>query len=562
MIERVAIRLQRIWRIRSFHRAIRYVWRRQYAAITVQRALRGSFGRTYANLLGKLKPIAASRIQGQFRKYLARKAMAAWLKLVMKAVRIVGPLVRKFATKCVEMWYDKMNSAAVVIQSLMRRYLGHFKYCRVRGHMFTTCIAVPAIVTIQKHFRGRIGRAKASRQLERVLVETVDIPCAIIMQRVFRGTRGRIIARRMRFLNRNAFKIQKNMRALHVRRNAERRHQIAVEKWAATNIQRMYRGVLDRERADCRVKKRWYETRYIPAIVRAQASIRRHLAEKAYKLRVVKYRASTFIKKWYKRMLKRAEYHERQRLLREVYRGSMAAEIQKIIRSYQARRLFHRMRITDSSNRILAGKVIMRAWVSFRDGRRFKKLFDEHLAKIQQSVVEKMVKAREQVIADKVEALSDLEHSRRTVERVKTRIKEVDLFFTEAELRVRKINSELDCLTPEDIDKGWAEAFGTELSGLVNQMTLAREEKRLRVVQLKKSQKEYIAISIEHEELDIELDAINIRELENMERLRLGEIIAIERRLKEQKERKIRIERCKWKVRSNRRNIIERVRDE
>lgn len=562
LVERVAIRLQRIWRIRSFHRTARYVWRRQYAAITVQRALRGKFGRIYAALMKKLVPIAASRIQGQYRKHLARKAMAAWLKLIMKAVRIIGPIVRKFATNCIQMWYKKINSSAIIIQTLMRRYLGHLKYCRVRGHMFTAYIAIPAVIKIQKSIRGKIGRRLALEQLERVLLVKVDIPCAVIMQRVFRGTRGRIRARYMRFINRSCLTIQKYMRSYHKRRHRERRHLMALEKWAATNIQRIYRGVLDRERAQHRMRKRWYETIFIPAIIRIQAVMRKYIAIAAYEIKIVSSRASTFIKRWYKRMLVRALYHERQRKLREVYKASMAAQIQKMIRAHQARRLFHRMRITESSNRILAGKIILRAWVSFRDGRRFRKLFDEHLAKIQQSVVNKMVIAREQVISDKSEALADLEHSRKTVERVKVRLKEVDLFFTESEMRVQKIQRELDALTPEDIDRGWAEAFGTELDGLVNQMTMAREEKRLRVYQLEKAQLEYVRISIEHEELDMELDAINVRELENMERLRLGEIIQIERRLKEQKERKIRFEKCKWKIESNRRNIIQRVRDE
>jgi stress-induced morphogen len=561
-VERAAIRLQRIWRIRSFHKAIRYLWRRQYAAISVQRVLRGSFGRVYAKILGRLVPIAVSRIQAQYRKHLARLAMAAWLKLIMKAVRIIGPVVRKFATRCIEMWYDRMNNSAIKIQSLMRRYLGHFKYCRVRGHMYNVCIAIPSVVIIQRYHRGRIGRRRAYAQLHSILLVKVDIPCAIIMQRVFRGTRGRLRARHMRFLNRNAFTIQRNMRDHHVEMKRQRRQHIELERWAASNIQRMYRGVLDRERATRRAKHHWYVTVYLPSIVRVQAVARRYVDQHAYTILVKEHRNSTYIKRWYKRMLKRAAYHEQQRLLREVYRGSMASQIQKIVRSFQAKKLFHRMRITDSSERTFAGKIILRAWICFRDRRRFQKLFDVHIAKNQLAVVQKMVAAREQVIADKKEALADLEYSRRTVDRVRERLGEVDLFFTEAEMRCRKIQSELDNLTPEDIDRGWAEAFGTELEGLVNQMTMAREEKRLRTVQLKKAQKEYIGISVEHEELDIELDAINIRELENMDRLRLSEIIAIERRLKEQKDRKIRIEKCRWKISSNRRKIIERVRDE
>jgi hypothetical protein len=560
--DRAAIRLQRLWRIRTYHRAIRYLWRRHYAAITVQRVLRGHFGRIYARLLGKLKPIAASRIQDKYRRYRARVAMQAWLALVKKAVRILGPVVRKFATHCIKLWHLRLNKAAVVIQALMRRYLGALKFSRVKGFMYINNIALPAVVQIQRIYRGLRGRRAYQRHLESVLKKQVDIPCSIIIQRVFRGTRGRIKARRQRFLSNKAKVIQKYMRKYHIRRNAERRHQREVEKWAATMIQKIGRGSIDRERVRIKKKDKWYRTVFIPAIIRTQAVARRHLAHNWFIELRRRHRASTYIKQWYKRMLRRAEMMRKWRILQEEMRNRQVAQIQKIIRGKLARKLFHRMRIADHGRKVLASKVILKAWVSFRDARRFKKLYDEHMAKKRSLVIEKMEKARKQICEDLAEAKKDLAYSRRCVQLVETRLEEVDLFYVEAELRVAKVSKELDELTPEDVEHGWAESFGVEIEGLYNQMNMAKEERRLRIVQLKNAQREYVNISIEQEELEAELDAANVKEAENMEKIRLGEIMAVEKRLKDLKDRKIRIEKCRWKIKSNRRNIIERIRDE
>lgn len=301
---------------------------------------------------------------------------------------------------------------------------------------------------------------------------------------------------------------------------------------------------------------------FIPAVVRTQAVARRHLAYNWFIVLRRRHRASTHIKKWYKRMVRRAEMMRKLRLLQEEMKNRQVAQIQKIIRGKLARKLFHRMRIADHGRKVLASKVILKAWVSFRDARRFKKLYDEHMAKKRALVIEKMETARKQIYEDLAEAKKDLDFSKRCVQLVEARLEEVDVFYVEAELRVTKVSKELDELMPEDVEQGWAESFGVEIEGLYNQMNMAKEERRLRIVQLKKAQREYINISVEQEELEAELDTANIKEAGNMEKIRLGEIMAVEKRLKDLKDRKIRIEKCRWKIKSNRRSIIERIRDE
>lgn len=77
-IERAAIRLQRIWRISVLPAIARKVWRRHYATITIQRVVRGRYGRLYAKLLAKLKPIAVVKIQRFRRDYNTQVIIDKW----------------------------------------------------------------------------------------------------------------------------------------------------------------------------------------------------------------------------------------------------------------------------------------------------------------------------------------------------------------------------------------------------------------------------------------------------------------------------------------------------
>lgn len=65
--ERVAIRLQRMYRLRACRIAQRRVFLEQYSALTIQRILRGRFARLYYKLMCKLIPIAVKRIIDTYR---------------------------------------------------------------------------------------------------------------------------------------------------------------------------------------------------------------------------------------------------------------------------------------------------------------------------------------------------------------------------------------------------------------------------------------------------------------------------------------------------------------
>ena len=113
----------------------------------------------------------------------------------------------------------------------------------------------------------------------------------------------------------------------------------------------------------------------------------------------------------------------------------------------------------------------------------------------------------------------------------------------------------------EDIERGWGESFGLEFEELSQQKAMAREELRLRRGQIRRAQDEQRELYCELEESELELDRISLREVECYEHLRQADILRIERILNQIRQRNIRIERCRWKVASNRLKVLRRNKD-
>eukprot|EP01038_Epipyxis_sp_PR26KG_P013030 gene13030-17462_t len=127
-MERIVIRLQRLRRITLIHRLMKFIWRRNYAIITIQRVVRGWFGRLYASLFKKLRPIAASKIQRCYRFSKSRVYLKWWRYLVYRISRVLLPKIKLFIKNCFLSWIKKRNDKAIKIQSIIRVRIAKSKY--------------------------------------------------------------------------------------------------------------------------------------------------------------------------------------------------------------------------------------------------------------------------------------------------------------------------------------------------------------------------------------------------------------------------------------------------
>jgi hypothetical protein len=141
---------------------------------------------------------------------------------------------------------------------------------------------------------------------------------------------------------------------------------------------------------------------------------------------------------------------------------------------------------------------------------------------------------------------------------MRKRVTELEKFVMQASLRIPVVEEEMANLEEDDIDRGWAESFQNEFESLSFQSQMAREEARLHKVNIKKRDKEIRNFNLEMEETYIELDHLCVAETEAHEACRRAEVLLVERKVSDTHNKKVRIERDKWKVMSNRKNVMDR----
>ena len=199
MIERIVIRMQRIYRRYKLIRAVRLIWKRELAILMIQKVVRGTFGRNYTKLLQQLRPLAATRIQQCFRRYRGKMFRKAWQALVYRATRVIFPIMKRFISHCVRQSYRKYQKAATVIQSIARMYLGRVHYYKRCGESnFINRLYPYAILVLQRAARGYLAKKRVGALWNALLIEKIDKPATLLLQRIFRGKRGRTIAKKLR----------------------------------------------------------------------------------------------------------------------------------------------------------------------------------------------------------------------------------------------------------------------------------------------------------------------------------------------------------------------------
>ena len=200
----------------------------------------------------------------------------------------------------------------------------------------------------------------------------------------------------------------------------------------------------------------------MPAIIRVQAFARMRKAQTDYQRYLLENRSSSTIQLSWFASIRRADFKVRWAALRMQAKHRAAAQLQKMARAFLARRLFRRSMLSMTGRRIYAAKTIFRAWISFKYNKRFESLLYDHKRKLRLERLERIQKARLEVEEDLEELHGDRVEAEQVVTKIKKRITQLDKFHIQADTRLSHLERELETMTPEDFERGWAEAFGNE----------------------------------------------------------------------------------------------------
>lgn len=259
-------------------------WRRQFALLTIQRVIRGHFGREYFNLLARLAPMAATRIQRCFRAFKSRQIMKMWRYLVRRMTRVILPKIKLFLKNCYESWLRKHSWCANSIQAAVRMHIVRTRYKKLLGEsLYLTNLEGRSTgygifdehaIVIQRCIRGRWGRKIGVEKLIWTLHWKIEQPASVCIQRVYRGHVARLVARHERYKRRMRRRVQRFGRKLLQHLWKIRSDRAKLVHRSAREIQRHYRARIDKEIVTKRRAVRYYNTVYIPSIVRVQSVIR------------------------------------------------------------------------------------------------------------------------------------------------------------------------------------------------------------------------------------------------------------------------------------------------
>lgn len=587
-----AKRLQRIFRRKLFLRAFRRRNRRHLAATRVQRIVRGFFGSVFARLYKQLLFLAVTRIACRYRILAATRRTQCRRTRFNTAAVSIERAERGRRARLYVSWVRRNWHKATQLNRVARGFLARcaFKLLFIRAHFrcdLTQCVhcrrprsIVRFLPTAKLPLTSRLAvkplaatrlQAMARQGTARVLFlesrakwieETVVQPARLRLQRVWRGALGRLEARLANLRRDAATRIQSLARG-RLARSWKQCITCAIHRnLAATRIQYVVRGYLDRcvvllmRRAARRRKARDV---LIPV---AQALVRRELAKSRMKrIRVISRGAICVQRAWRTHLATRSAVCIRNNLV-GLKRSMCAAVLQRRTRGYLARRHYSYLWHAIAGSRVRSARVIFRAWKRYRVRLSFAQVKAEWDAERSAKELARLRETRDDINRDMEDVRADMKDIQRRRKWACQRLKQLAAFILEAELRLPKIEAELDNLELADIEAGWAEAFEQEWQRLDGQALMAKEEERLHKVAVRRYDEQLLDLQLESEDLEIDIDDISVAAVAESESQHRLNIASADKLAVADKNRRIMVERMRWKVRDVRVRVLERDRPE
>jgi hypothetical protein len=422
---RVAIMLQRIWRMRAQYHTLRWLMKRQLAALTVERAYRGHVSRVFAHEYLHVLIVAAVIIEscqrarwGRQRAKRIRAERSAFAVLAQRLTR--GWLARKFVK-----WMRKYGTAGTHLQRITRGFLGRQQYARLRSRHWQTVQVLSAVYDIQRMWRGTMGRDVWRRVHGAWWFRMVETPATMLIQRRYRGVRARNECKYRKLLFRSATLIQTTWRACVARYNYKELIRLRDEMRGRMMMQKRGRIYIAKT-VVARVKREIYHLEVrIPSAVHMQTAWRAYTMRRDLQRRKDEWAAAIAIQKPYKRLLVKREQQRQWELMRQAYILKMTRRLQRCYRGHRARQLVSE-RMREQHGIFTAAACVIQACVRAYFARKKAKAealiteLQDLWAQLDDTQIE-----RGEIEEDREDCKADIKARNRSFRRLNTRIREL-----------------------------------------------------------------------------------------------------------------------------------------
>ncbi|KDO21159.1 hypothetical protein SPRG_12940 [Saprolegnia parasitica CBS 223.65] len=551
-----AIKIQRLFRQQLHSRVLRRLLRRHRHAITLQRVYRGYRARVFTTELFLVSTFAATHIQAAYRSSVSRHATR-----VLRAHMVLGAvgLQRLFRGHRARKWVFWMRyhvANAIQIQRCVRGLFGRRRAKMFRHAQFKRHVQVPAASLLQRVYRGHVGRGLYRRAKAEHARRVIHTPAAIAIQRVFRGGRGRARFRQLELQRAMASTLQRAYRAYRNRVVwagifEQRRRNLLASRIGAAGRGFLARLVLRRERRKVHLK-----TVVGPSTRLIQRIFRGYMVRKRLEDFRDRHEAACVIQfAW--RQAKRAHA---ERVAWEAkllgLQHAAASTVQCLVRQFLARKHVTARRMAQRGRYGAAAVKVQAAWRSFQSRQQCQAMRDLLRIEVKARAMTTFKDELEMVQFDYVDASADLARLAKYKKKALQHIHDLKQMRLDWELRAPFVDKELASMTPEDVGRGWAEAFETEKVVIHFSRLLSAEEILSKRQQIREYDHEIEALQMELEDLERDRDEFlmdETLEIEGLRRLELSRALGL---YDADTKTAVRRQRVRWKVRNVRRNVL------
>lgn len=558
----VVLRLQRSLRMNSQGKVLREIFQRQRSALVIQRLVRGHRARKYVRAYFRVMTCATLIVQSVYRSYVSRQHTKALRRLmVASALNIqrvyLGHLARKYV-RCVR----QLVSSAITIQRVIRGFMARQRVKRIRKARYRLKVVIPACQLIQRVWRG--FRARQTTKAKRALREKLEVlhPAALRIERLLRGYLARRLAAEFRAASKAALQIQNFWRKLRYYKKWMDLMALRKKNRMASKIGAIGRGYVARKFFQREKRKRYLKCVLQPAAVQIQRVFRGYMVRKYLEeLRDQTEAAITLQQMWRKRS-KIKTIQDKLRGFRMALRNAKASQVQRSYRCYRARQQLVYLQMSYQARYGKAAVAIQSAWRSHCSREQLKEFRFCSLIERKARALTQWKESREMIEFDMLDARADLKRMIKYKAKSLRRIKELKDMRIEWERRQPVVDKELSDLTEEDLDRGWGEAFQTEKHILHYSLELSVEDILSRKQQAREYDAEIDDLRLEIEDLERDLEECILGETVELEAYRELELSHARSMFADERVRKIRLQRIRWRVKSDRKNIVLRGRDD
>ena len=225
-LAQIAIRLQRMYRSTMLLRALRRRNRRHFAAVWIQRNLRGYYGRIYYALFASVAALAVTRIAARYRVVVEMRQTELRRVRMNAAAKMIQACLRRRHAFHYVCWVRENWRHASALANIVRKFLaasrcelgifgkmpeGFYTHCRqivlkqhAQQQSFVIALAASRLGAI---IRGVLCRSRYYERLSTNVEQRVILLAQRLLQRVARGRDGRRLALRSRQRREKAIEI-------------------------------------------------------------------------------------------------------------------------------------------------------------------------------------------------------------------------------------------------------------------------------------------------------------------------------------------------------------------